>query len=87
VDRIESHEGSSVFLAQNPHEGGKSFAGVPRSKSILQHHRESHRMDPNASGTVTGGLIDPIHLIDDRLDGGAAEFVTENIQAYFLFPA
>jgi hypothetical protein len=41
-------------------------------------------MDPNTPFAVACGFIDSIHLIDNRLDGVTAEFVSENIQANFF---
>jgi hypothetical protein len=41
-------------------------------------------MDPDASRAVAGDLIDSIHLVDNRLDGLTAEFISENIQANFF---
>ena len=34
---IQTHEGAAVPLAQDPHQGGKSFAGVSRPEFVLQH--------------------------------------------------
>ena len=82
--RIQPHEGSAVPLAQYPHEGGKSFAGVSRSESVLQHHRKSYCVDPDAAGAVFCDFINSIYLVDNRLNGLTAEFISENEQAYFF---
>ena len=38
-------------------------------------------MDADATGSIFGGPVDLIDLIDDRLNGLATELVTEDIQA------
>ena len=81
---VQSDEGAAVSLAQDPHQGGESFAGVVRSEPVLEHYRKSHRMDPDAPGTVPGDFVDSVHFVDYRLDSPAAEFISENIEAYFF---
>ena len=41
-------------------------------------------MNPDPARSISCGLVDSIHFIDDRLNGVAAELVAENKQADFF---
>jgi hypothetical protein len=84
---VKTYKGSSISLTQDPHEGGKSFARVSRSEPVIQHHRKTDRMDSDAPGAVSCDFINSIYLVDNRLNGLTAEFISENIQAYFFISA
>ena len=81
---IQSDKGTAVFLAQNAHQGGKSFTGVAAYACFRHDDRKTDGVYPDSPGAVFGSFVDPINGVDDRLYPIPAEFISKNIQAYFF---
>ena len=81
---VQTDKCPPVFVAQSPHQGGKTLSRVTPADLIFDDHRKSDGMDSDSALTASTGFVDAIDLLNHRLNGIAAEFIAEYINTDFF---